>query len=67
VKRLLDLFCCAGGASTGYERAGFDVVGVDIKFQPHYPFPMIQCDATAMDPRFLAKFDVIAASPPSHN
>lgn len=28
--RLLDLFCCAGGAGTGYHRAGFDVVGVDI-------------------------------------
>ena len=24
----LDLFCCAGGASEGLARAGFDVVGV---------------------------------------
>lgn len=29
--RLLDLFCGAGGAAMGYYRAGFDVVGVDIK------------------------------------
>jgi len=28
---LLDLFCGAGGAAMGYHRAGFDVVGVDIK------------------------------------
>ncbi|MGO9777982.1 MAG: hypothetical protein ACLPM3_15495 [Terracidiphilus sp.] len=28
--RLLDLFCCAGGAGEGYAQAGFDVVGVDI-------------------------------------
>ena len=27
--KLLDLFCCAGGAAVGYWRAGFDVVGVD--------------------------------------
>lgn len=24
--RLLDLFCCEGGAGMGYHRAGFDVV-----------------------------------------
>lgn len=28
--RLLDLFCCAGGAGMGYRRAGFEVVGVDM-------------------------------------
>lgn len=29
--RALDLFCCAGGASMGLHRAGFDVTGVDIR------------------------------------
>ncbi|NBQ98159.1 MAG: DNA cytosine methyltransferase [Verrucomicrobia bacterium] len=62
--RLLDLFCCAGGAGVGYKRAGFDVTGVDLSPQPNYPFPFIQTDALGLTDDFLASFDAIHASPP---
>ena len=47
----------------GYHRAGFDVVGVDIKPQPHYPFEFHQADVMAVDWP-VDEFDAIHASPP---
>jgi DNA (cytosine-5)-methyltransferase 1 len=41
---LLDLFCGAGGAAEGYARNGFEVIGVDINPQPHFPYQFIQAD-----------------------
>jgi len=62
--RLLDLFCGAGGAAMGYHRAGFEVVGVDIKPQPRYPFEFIRADALAFVAANGHEFDAIHASPP---
>lgn len=62
--RLLDAYCKAGGASMGYSRAGFDVVGVDIEPQPHYPFAFHQGDAVAFIQEHGHGFSAIHASPP---
>lgn len=50
----------------GYHRAGFEVVGVDIKPQPHYPFKFLCWDALEFMDRHNINddFSVVHASPP---
>ena len=63
--RLLDLFCGAGGAAVGYSRAGFDeIVGVDNRPMPRYPFTFVQADALEYVAAHGKEFDAIHASPP---
>lgn len=62
--RLLDLFCCQGGAGEGYRRAGFDVTGVDIEPQPRNPHRFVQADALEYLAAHGHEFDAIHASPP---
>jgi DNA (cytosine-5)-methyltransferase 1 len=63
--RLLDLFCGAGGAAMGYHRAGFDeIVGVDNRPQPRYPFTFVLDDALEYVAAHGREFDAIHASPP---
>lgn len=70
--RLLDLFCCEGGAAVGYHRAGWDVVGVDLeqRFAKRYPFEFHPRNAlTLLDELIAGKdrygpFDAVHASPP---
>ena len=62
--KLLDLFCCQGGAGMGYHRAGFKVTGVDLTSQPRYPFVFWRRDALDFLARYGRFFDAIHASPP---
>jgi DNA (cytosine-5)-methyltransferase 1 len=62
--KLLDLFCGAGGAAMGYHWPGFEVVGVDIARQKHYPFDFVQADALDYCATYGHEFDAIHASPP---
>jgi DNA (cytosine-5)-methyltransferase 1 len=61
--RLLDCCCGAGGVARGYYNAGFDVVGIDMRPQPRYPFPFIRGDVLELLP-WVRGFDVIHVSPP---
>ncbi len=62
--RLLDLYCGGGGASFGYELAGFDVTGVDINAQPNYVGDFVCDDAIEFLYQCGHLYDAIHASPP---
>jgi len=63
-KRALDLFCGAGGATKGLQRAGFHVTGIDLVRQRHYcGDAFIQGDCIEL-PVVLQQFDFVWASPP---
>jgi DNA (cytosine-5)-methyltransferase 1 len=62
--KLLDLYCGAGGAAMGYFRAGFtEILGVDIRPQPNYPFEFFKGDAIEFLSGNIDRFDLIHASP----
>jgi DNA (cytosine-5)-methyltransferase 1 len=63
-KRVLDIFCGAGGASMGYHQAGFEVEGIDIKHGKRYLFPYYKLDFNTLDVDMLRGYDFIHASPP---
>jgi DNA (cytosine-5)-methyltransferase 1 len=64
--RLLDLFCCEGGAAKGYQRAGFHVTGVDLidKSDVYAGDEFVQGDALEFLFRHGHEFDAVHASPP---
>lgn len=63
--RLLDLYCCEGGAAMGYHRAGFDVTGVDVVDRAdRYPFKFHQADALEFLAEHAHEYDAVHASPP---
>lgn len=68
-RKILDLFCCQGGAAAGYQAAGFHVTGIDVNPQPRYcgdsfrqddavEFVRLRIDQIRQD------FEFIHASPP---
>lgn len=63
---LIDLCCKAGGASVGFARAGFTVIGIDVEPQPRYPYRFIQADLRDLKPADLIDLGAVAvaASPP---
>lgn len=67
-RTLVDWFCKAGGASEGYRRAGFRVIGVDKDFQIRYPYDdFVQADALKLfddPPAWVLKAHAHAGSPP---
>lgn len=64
--KMIDLYCCAGGAAMGYHKAGFDeIIGVDIVDRPNYPFEFVKMDAFEfLRTADLSDVSFLHASPP---
>ena len=61
----IDFFCGGGGSCIGMQRAGFEVIGVDILPRPNYPGEhFILADLTEGSPVDTRKADFLWASPP---
>jgi DNA (cytosine-5)-methyltransferase 1 len=59
------MYCGAGGATRGYQDAGWEVVGVDIATQRYYCGDFFyRADCRDLPDEFLACFDAVHASPP---
>jgi DNA (cytosine-5)-methyltransferase 1 len=62
---MVDTYCCAGGATRGYQQAGFKVLGVDINPQRHYiGDAFVQADAVGFLYQHGHKFVAGHGSPP---
>jgi DNA (cytosine-5)-methyltransferase 1 len=65
--KILDAYCCEGGASSGYAQAfgpEAEITGVDINPQPRYPYNFVQADAVQYIAEHGARYDFISTSPP---
>lgn len=62
--RALDLFCSAGGATKGLQRAGFHVTGVDIRPQRRYCGDEFHQSDALRAPVDICEYDFAWASPP---
>ena len=68
--KVLDLFCCSGGAAVGYEQAfgEVEITGIDHVFKKEYPYTFIKADIVDFIQEtplgWFQDFDFIHASPP---
>jgi len=72
--KILDLYCCAGGASMGYFlkacELGYEphIIGIDKTYKKDYPFIFMKADVLElieiMPLKWWRQFDLIHASPP---
>lgn len=61
---MVDLFCGRGGWTKGFMAEGWDCIGYDLNFQPHYPAEFRQGDVLSMTAKDFMDADFICASSP---